>query len=233
MKAKKVIALALAAVLLVCASVAATVAYLTDTESVNNTFTVGQIGISLDEAKVDVYGAKELDANKKEIRVTEGNAYKLIPGHTYVKDPTVTVDANSEESYVRMIVTITDIANVKSAFGVTSGYFYPQNFVLDENGNTTWDAAKWPCVKIEEKDGKATYEFRYHTTVSTLDTDTTDDVPAQALPLEPLFSKFTVPSSIIGANLDKLGNMQILVEAHAMQADGFADANAAWTAFTA
>ena len=94
-KAKKVLLLALCAVLLVGATIAGTVAYLTSTTTeVKNTFTAGNVKITLDEAKVTAYGVKDGDS-----RVIK-NEYKLIPGHTYVKDPTVHVDANSEDCWL-------------------------------------------------------------------------------------------------------------------------------------
>ena len=92
---KKVLALASSAVLLVSASVLGTMAYLTSTDAVENTFTVGQVEISLDEAKVDTEGKEDSSAK----RVQE-NTYKLMPGHEYVKDPTVHVDADSEDSWI-------------------------------------------------------------------------------------------------------------------------------------
>lgn len=97
MKTKsKALLLALCAVLLVTASVLGTMAYLTSTtEVVKNTFSVGNVKITLDEAKVDEYGA----AVEGAARVT-ANTYKLIPGHEYTKDPTVKVDANSEDCWV-------------------------------------------------------------------------------------------------------------------------------------
>lgn len=108
MKAKtktKALLMSLCAVLLVAASVLGTMAYLTDSKEVNNTFTVGNVSIKLDEAKVDDMGnlVKNQDGTLAD-RVTQ-NAYKLLPGHEYVKDPTVTVLTPSVESYVRMKVT--------------------------------------------------------------------------------------------------------------------------------
>ena len=56
-KAKKVVALLLCAVLLVVGSVAGTMAYLADTSDVvENTFTIGKVDITLDEAGVNEYG---------------------------------------------------------------------------------------------------------------------------------------------------------------------------------
>ena len=113
MKAKtktKALLMSLCAVLLVAASVLGTMAYLTDSKDVKNTFTVGNVAITLDEAKVDDNGNA---INKQGNQVTNladaervpGTAYKLLPNHTYVKDPTVTELKPSVASYVRMKVT--------------------------------------------------------------------------------------------------------------------------------
>lgn len=98
MKTKsKALLLTLCAVLLVAASVMGTMAYLTSTDEVNNTFTVGNVKITLDEAKVNIDGTPVTPAER-----VKANEYKLLPGHTYTKDPTVTVKAVSESSYVRI-----------------------------------------------------------------------------------------------------------------------------------
>ena len=98
MKAKttiKALLLSLCAVLLVSVSVFSTIAFLKSSDSVTNTFTVGKVAITLDEAKVNAYGVADTAAG----RVKE-NTYKLIPGHKYTKDPTVHFAAGSEESYL-------------------------------------------------------------------------------------------------------------------------------------
>lgn len=92
-KAKKVLLLALCAILLVAGSVMGTLAYLTSQASVENTFTAGNVTITMVESDVDEYGQ---NANG----TTNGNEYKLVPGHTYTKDPTITVGSNSENCYV-------------------------------------------------------------------------------------------------------------------------------------
>ena len=97
MKTKsKALILSVCAVLLVAATVLVTMAFLTSTDSVNNTFTVGKVKITLDEAKVDDMGVVDTTATSR----VKANTYKLIPGHTYVKDPTVHVDATSEDSWL-------------------------------------------------------------------------------------------------------------------------------------
>ena len=93
MKTKsKALLLTLCAVLLVTASMLGTMAYLTSTASVENTFTVGSVAITLDETDVDNSTA---DANRD-----QANSYKLMPGHTYTKDPTIHVAAASEDCYL-------------------------------------------------------------------------------------------------------------------------------------
>ena len=207
---KKSIALVMMAVLLVAASVMGTLAYLTSKDSVTNTFTVGKVKITLDEAKVNEYGEADTSAS----RVKE-NTYKLMPGHTYIKDPTVTVKAGSEKSYVRLLVTINKAAELKEVFGDS---FLPQNYV------TGWDSTAWPCVKTTPNDDNTvTYEFRYKDVVS---------AGAEDVKLDALFDSFSVPGENMSADkLEKLNGLKITVVAHAIQADGSDTADAAWAKF--
>ena len=92
---KKVFMTVLCAAALVVASVLGTMAFLTSKDKVNNTFTVGNVAITLDEAKVTDAGNPVERADR-----VKANIYKLIPGHEYTKDPTVHVTANSEDSWV-------------------------------------------------------------------------------------------------------------------------------------
>lgn len=96
MKLRKTLLVVASAILLVVASVMGTMAWLTSTTGeVKNTFTVGNVAITLDEANVDEYGSEDSSAE----RVT-GNKYKLINGHTYTKDPTIHVAEGSEDCYL-------------------------------------------------------------------------------------------------------------------------------------
>lgn len=96
MKTKsKALLMTLCAVLLVAASVLGTMAYLTSQDSVKNTFSIGKIAITLDEAQVDADG-KALE-NVDRVKT---NNYKLMPGHAYDKDPTVHVKKDSEDAYI-------------------------------------------------------------------------------------------------------------------------------------
>lgn len=80
---KKTVALLLALVLVFGVAAGGTIAWLIDqTAEVKNTFTYGNIGITLDETK---------PANKEA---------KIIPGVDIEKDPKVTVAANSEDCWL-------------------------------------------------------------------------------------------------------------------------------------
>lgn len=92
MKKTKVLLTLACAVLLVAASVMGTMAYLTSKDTVTNTFTVGNVKITMDETDVD-------DSTPNADR-DRANSYKLLPGHTYTKDPIIHVDANSEDCYL-------------------------------------------------------------------------------------------------------------------------------------
>lgn len=92
---KKLLLAVCCAALLVCVSIGATVAYLTSAQKVVNTFTVGKVAITLDEAKVTTDGA-EVEGTDR----VKTNSYKLMPGHEYKKDPTVHVGSDSEACYV-------------------------------------------------------------------------------------------------------------------------------------
>ena len=103
---KKTLLMLACAVMLVLVSVMGTMAYLTSTDTVTNTFTVGNVAITLDETDVDNSTA-DADRDKE-------NAYNLLPGHNYTKDPIIHVAANSEDCY--LFVKVEDeIAEIEDA----------------------------------------------------------------------------------------------------------------------
>ena len=212
MKKFKALLVVACALLLVAASVFGTMAYLTSTDKVTNTFTVGKVNIKLDEAKVNADGTPVEGAD----RVKE-NSYKLLPGHTYTKDPTVTVLSGSESSYVKMTVTFSKANELDDIFAPTGA-----DLTSIFKG---YDSTKW-IAKGNTKDTTAntrTYEFWYKEAVGA----STADVA-----LDALFDSITVPGTITGEQLATIADMTITVNAYAIQADGFADADAAWKAFT-
>lgn len=211
MKTKsKALLLTLCAVLLVAASVLGTMAYLTDNKTVTNTFTVGQVKIKLDEAKVDEAG------NAVGTDRVQSNSYKLLPGHTYTKDPMVTVLKGSEASYIKMTVTFSKADELDAIFA-PNGADMTKIF----NG---YDPANW-IYKGNTEDAAAdtrTYEFWYKEAVS---------APTADVALDALFDSITVPGTITNKQLATIEGMTITVNAYAIQADGFANADEAWKHF--
>ena len=205
--------LSLCAVLLVVASVMGTMAYLTSSDTVTNTFTVGSVNIKLDEAKANPDGTLVEGADR-----VKANSYKLLPGHTYNKDPMVTVLKGSESSYVKMTVTFSNAAELDAIFApngadMTSifGGYDSSNWIA--KGNTE-DTAK----------NTRTYEFWYKEAVG---------APTADVALDALFDSITVPGSITNDQLKNIKDMTITVNAYAIQADGFETEAAAWAAFDA
>lgn len=128
----------LSAALIVCATVAGTLAWLTDTtEPVVNTFTVGDINITLTESE-------NLDL-------------KMVPGRPIEKDPKVTVKAGSEACWlfvkVEKSANFDDFMTFEMADGwiALSGYagVYYRN-VDATNADTGFDVLKDKKVMVLE-----------------------------------------------------------------------------------
>jgi hypothetical protein len=211
-KLRRALLLVVGLILVVSMSVGATLAYLTyTTTTVVNTFAVGAVEIDLDEAKVDEYGNMVTGAGR-----VKANTYKLLPGHTYVKDPTVHVKAGSEPCYVRVLVTVSDIAKLKAAFPQAQyPDFYAGDMFLLQALVQGWDANTWQCKSYSE----GTYEFWYATKI---------DARNGAFSTDALFETITVPASADNAAINNLNQVTVNIVAHAMQADGFATAADAW-----
>ena len=208
---KKTLTVILALVLVVVMSVAGTVAYLTSTDTVTNTFSVGNVQIKLDEAKANPDGSLVANADR-----VKANSYKLLPGHTYNKDPMVTVLKGSESSYIKMTVTFTKAAELDAIF-TPNGADMTSIF----NG---YDSANWIYKGNTEdtENNTRTYEFWYKEAVAAPDAD---------VALDALFDSITVPGSIKNDQLKTIEGMTITVNAYAIQADGFNDAADAWSKY--
>ena len=209
----KALILTLCAVLLVAASMLGTMAYLTSTDEVENTFTVGQVKIELDEAKANTDGSLVAGAAR-----VKANSYKLLPGHTYNKDPMVTVLKGSEASYVKMTVTFSKASALDAIFAPDGADL---TSIFNGYNSTNW------IYKGNTEDATAdtrTYEFWYKEAVG---------APTADVALDALFDSITVPGTITNEQLATIEGMTITVNAYAIQADGFADAEAAWAAFNA
>ncbi len=191
MKAKtktKALLMSLCAVLLVAASVLGTMAYLKDSEEVKNTFTVGNVAITMDETDVD-----DSTPNKER---DQANSYKLLPGHTYTKDPIIHVGANSEDCY--LFVKIDN-----------------QIAAIEANGNTTvaaqMEAKGWVLVN-----GKTDIYVYVGTTAGA-----TDPLAVAKGNDVTVFEKLVIDGSADYTKLATYKDKTITVTAYAVQKDGF------------
>lgn len=233
-KLRKAILTLCSALLLVSLSVGITVAYLTSTDEVVNTFTVGQVKIELDEA--DVYEIGETDdekllgTKKPDGDRVDANSYKIMPGHDLDKDPTVHVKAKSEECYVRTFVTVNNFADLKAILAIADEDEAAAAIAAHVVG---YDTSKWTDKGWEIVGDEVTYEFWWSTKVEQ-NNDADQDLV--------LFTGIDVPDNLINEQILLLADdeqtevdesLQIKVVAQAIQADSFANAEEAWEAFEA
>lgn len=100
---KKIVLVVTALVLVLCCAIGGTLAWLIDTtNSVVNTFTYGDINIDLTE--------------------TTGTEYKMVPGNTIEKDPTVTVKADSEACWLFVKVEESDNFDDFMTYSIATGW---------------------------------------------------------------------------------------------------------------
>lgn len=216
MKKTKVVLALVCAVLLVGASVMGTLAYLTSTDKVVNTFTVGKVTFGgddhtagLDEADVDLDG-NPLKNNVKVDKVSDAdrvqkNTYKLKPGHTYVKDPTIHVGEDSEECYLF----------VKVENGISA---------IEDTSNTI--ASQMAAKGWKSVDGVA----NVYVYVATAGATTPAKVQANADVV--VFENFKIAGTATNDSLKSYENAKIEVTAYGVQADGFegSEAVSIWNA---
>lgn len=130
-KATKTLLLMLCAVVLVVSSILGTVAYLTSEATVENTFTVGKVEITLTEAKLDVQTGKKL-TGEAAADVTGMQEIELVPGRVIEKNPVIKVADDSEECYL---------------------------FVKVENGLTSVGTINWAGSKWKPVDGTQFWKY--------------------------------------------------------------------------
>ena len=204
MKKSKAILMALCAVLLVAASVMGTLAYLTSTDSVTNTFTVGNVKITLDEKDTDEDTNTDDNVTVNGVIRDKANVYHLLPGHTYTKDPIVRVDANSENCYL-FVKVVNEIAAIEEKG-------------TNEAPATTTVAAQMAAkgwAAVDPDNGIYVYG--------------TADAPTAVAGGESVtvFEKFVIDDDVNNTTLANYNNKTITVTAYAVQADGFETKTAA------
>lgn len=235
---KKIFAIVLCVAMLAIAIVGGTMAYFTDEHAQTNTFTAGQVGISLDEAKVkldevstsDTFGDLIADGT---IRTTETQEYHLFPGMTVTKDPTITVDTNSENAYVAAIVTVT--GDLHSLIGV-EGYNNIDVTKLVSGGEvskTSQQVTGWNGLSMVYETADCVI-YQDATQGSQTESGTWTmyifvKAPKAAGSTVTLFDTMTISDTWDNAEMAKINGMNITVKAYATQTNGFKDCYTAMT----
>ncbi|MFR8287009.1 MAG: TasA family protein [Christensenellaceae bacterium] len=219
MTKKRFVAILLCVTLVALAAIGATFAYLTDSKTVKNTFTVGDVKIKLDETNVN---APEGD------RVTS-NTYNVYPGAVVTKDPIVH-NTGKNGAYVRAVVTIEDGMNWLGLYN-ENVWTAPQEAAFNAMINNTLGEG-WELVDIAydmsgpnhpTSDFVATLKY---TKVLEAGKDTTA-----------MFSQIAFPTKLTGKDvttrIGQNGEFGINVVAQAIQADGFENWVDAFAAYDA
>lgn len=215
MTKKRFVAILLCVTLVALAAIGATFAYLTDTKTVNNTFTMGNVKITLDETDIK---------NPNGARVTS-NEYNVYPGAVVTKDPIVH-NTGKNAAYIRATVNVSNWMNLCAAYYPdfketfpNDGYKAALNLLVGELG------AGWSVVGVEAGDTftigqfDAKFILKYEGALAA-GADTTA-----------MFQTVTIPTGIDNVNADSFSGVTVV--AQAIQADGFDTWEAAFAAYDA
>ena len=215
MKKKSILMAAIAVMLVAVLVVGGTLAYFTDTKSATNTFTMGNVAITLDET----------DVNNPDARTTKGNTYNVYPGQTVKKDPIVH-NTGKNAAYIRATVNVSNWMNLVAAYYPdfketfsNDGYKAALNLLVGELGEgwSVVDVVKGDTFTIGQFDAKFILKY--------------DGTLAAGSETTPMFTQVMVPAGLDNANASTFSSVK--VQAQAIQADGFGTWEAAFTAFDA
>ena len=151
MKRKAIVAV-VALVLVLCCAMGGTLAWLVDsTTEVKNTFTYGDINIALSESE-------DLDL-------------RMIPGNPIDKDPTVTVEANSEDCWLFVKIEKSDNFDDFMTYSIAGGW---TRLTEDTKGNAISDLIYWR--EVDASNEQQAFEVLEDNEVSVLGTVTKDNL---------------------------------------------------------
>ena len=149
---KKAIVAVVALVLVLCCAMGGTLAWLVDsTTEVKNTFTYGDINIALSESK-------DLDL-------------RMIPGNPIDKDPTVTVEANSEDCWLFVKIEKSNNFDDFMTYSIAGGW---TRLTEDTKGNAISDLIYWR--EVDASNEQQAFEVLEDNEVSVLGTVTKDNL---------------------------------------------------------
>lgn len=215
MTKKRFVAILLCVTLVALAAIGATFAYLTDTKTVDNTFTMGNVAIKLDETDIK---------NPTGARVTS-NAYNVYPGAVVTKDPIVH-NTGKNAAYIRATVNVSNWMNLVGAYYPdfkenfpSDGYKAALNLLVGELGEG------WSVVGVEAGDTFTIGQFDAKFILKY------DGKLASGADTTAMFQTVTIPAGIDNANTDSFKEVKVV--AQAIQADGFETWEDAFAAYDA
>ena len=215
MTKKRFVAILLCVTLVALAAIGATFAYLTDTKTVNNTFTMGNVAIKLDETNVN---------DPTGDRVTS-NAYSVYPGAVVTKDPIVH-NTGKNAAYIRATVNVSNWMNLCAAYYPDFKYTFGQegykaalNLLVGELGEG------WSVVGVTAGDIFTIGQFDAKFILKY------DGKLAAGADTTAMFQTVTIPAGIDNANTESFSGVKVV--AQAIQADGFDTWEAAFAAYDA
>lgn len=202
MKKKSILLTLTAVVLAMAIGVGGTIAYFTSTtDDVKNTFTVGNVAITLDEAEVTYANDKWTPG---EDRVQSNTYENVYPGAELPKDPTIHVSAGSQQAYAAMKVVISDAdawlalagshASLNDLENVFEGYVEENwtkiAFNHDTEANTLTYVYMWEQGKVSAGDDLC------------------------------LFTAMNIPSELSSAEIATIDGFTVTATGYAVQAQG-------------
>ena len=215
MTKKRFVAILLCVTLVALAAIGATFAYLTDTKTVDNTFTMGNVAIKLDETNVN---------DPTGDRVTS-NTYNVYPGAVVTKDPIVH-NTGKNAAYIRATVNVSNWMNLVSAYYPdfketfpNDGYKAALNLLVGELGEG------WSVVGVEAGDTFTIGQFDAKFILKY------DGKLASGADTTAMFQTVTIPTGIDNVNTDSFKEVKVV--AQAIQADGFETWEDAFAAYDA
>lgn len=215
MTKKRFVAILLCVTLVALAAIGATFAYLTDTKTVNNTFTIGNVAIKLDETNVN---------DPTGDRVTS-NTYNVYPGAVVTKDPIVH-NTGKNAAYIRATVNVSNWMNLCAAYYPESGFEFTKpgyEKSLELLVGTLGEG--WSVVGVEAGDTFTIGQFDAKFILKY------DGKLAAGENTTAMFQTVTIPTGIDNASTDSFKEVKVV--AQAIQADGFDTWEAAFAAYDA
>ena len=253
---KKLTAIFLCVALAAVAIIGGTLAYFTDTKTAENTFTVGNVKIELLESSLhrenagvangatsdsELWSDVDMEGSNNTSEYKAGDSFytddqikanaaqykcegvKLNPGQSYHKMPYV-VNTGANDAYIRIRVMFPadlDTAILNSSMYTTTA-LNNKEFTMsyDDSGAVDRGGIKYNVYTFTRIDPLKSGEMTYWNVWGTvhMDSDVTNEE------IEALFGEGKAYAN---------GTFPVLVEADAIQADGFDDATEAFTAFDA